>query len=413
MNLENTRIDMAYQLFFQAVMNDSFKELLSAAYSLLRFPVYLSDDMSNTICQIPSQEIGDPDWNYILSTGHSSEEHFRRFYTEYLSHPETRSFPILIEDGDKGKMRQFLSALYQNGRMLGYTSFLIDSSDYTDEDIEIIRLFNRTCQHMMLLRETKDDVSGTQSVEYLRLLLETSDPESVSVDRIAKNMAAMYKPGYVICICSTDNDQTEAVYLCNEMMRANNQTVATMFRGYMVTLVSNVKDAVLNYSPTDDLKKFFQNHHFQVAISTGFRNLSANTIQAYYEQALQTLMCAGKQKNEKKEAAFYKFMDFAPQQLFLSFKNTNPHLYGSSRAFCNPVVYDMQAYDKKNGTEYFRTLRTYLNNLKNSKKTAEQLSIHVNTVAYRLDRLQELFDIDLNDERMCVLLLLSCMMVES
>ncbi len=413
MNLENTRIDMAYQLFFQAVMNDSFKELLSAAYSLLRFPVYVNDDMSDNICQIPAQEIGDPDWNYLLETGHSSEDLFRRFYTEYLSHPETRAFPVLIDDGDRGKMRQFLSALYQNGRMLGYTSFLIDTSDYTEEDLEIIRLFNRTCLYMLLRRESGDNVSGTQSVEYLRLLLETSDPESVSVDRIAKNLSAMYKPGYAICIASADNDQTEAVYLCNEMMRTNNQVVATMYQGCMVTLVSNVKDAPLNYSPAADLEKFFRSHSFQVAISTVFQQLSASTVQAYYEQALQTLQCARKQKNAKKGAAFYRFTDFAPQQLFLSFKNTNPHLYGSSRAFCNPVVYDIQAYDEKNGTDYFSTLRTWLGNLKNSKKTAEQLSVHVNTVAYRLDRLQDLFDIDLSDENMCILLLLSCMMVES
>lgn len=124
-------------------------------------------------------------------------------------------------------------------------------------------------------------------------------------------------------------------------------------------------------------------------------------------------MCAKKQPDAKKGAAFYKFIDFAPQQLFLSFKNRNPYLYGNSQAFCNPVVYDIRSYDEKNGTEHFRTLRTYLYNSKNSKKTAEQLSIHVNTVAYRLDRLQELFDIDLNNEQMCILLLLSCMMVES
>lgn len=413
MNLNNTRLDMAYQLFFKAVLNHSFKELLSAAYSLLRFPVFLNDDMANNICQIPSQSIGDSDWDYIYQNGCSSEEHFYRLYTEYLSDPEVRSFPLLIEDGDKNQTRQFISAIHQNGRMLGYTSFLIEDEGYSEEDIDIIRLFNRTCLYLLLLAESENKISSTQSVEYLHLLLENSDPEAVSTGKIAKSLATMYKPGYVILICSTNGNQTEAVYLCNEIMRTNNQTVATIYKGHMVTLVSEVNDLSLNYSPTRKLAEFFQNHHFYAAVSTGFRDLTANTIQAYYEQAYQTLVCAEKQTSGKNRSVFSQFRDYAPRQLFLSFKSRNPYLYGNSRAFCKPVIYDIQGYDKQYGTDYFQTLKCYLCNMKNSKKTAEQLRIHANTVLYRLDRLKDLFDIDLSDGQECILLLLSCMMAES
>ncbi|MCC8152372.1 MAG: helix-turn-helix domain-containing protein [Lachnospiraceae bacterium] len=413
MNLDNTRLDMAYQLFFKAVLNHSFKELLSAAYSLLRFPVFLNDDMANNICQIPSQSIGDPDWDYIYQNGRSSEEHFYGLYTKYLSDPDTRSFPVLIEAGDKVWTRQFVSALHQKGRMLGYTAFLIGAADFSEEDIDIIRLFNRTCLYLLLLAESEDKVSSTQSVEYLHLLLETSDPEAASTEKIVKSLATMYKPGYVILICSTNEDQTEAVYLCNEIMRANSQTVATIYKGHMVTLVSEVNDLSLNYSPTQKLAEFFQRHHFYAAVSTGFQYLTANTIQAYYEQAYQTLICAQKQNQDKNRNVFSQFRDYAPEQLFLSFKSRNPYLYGNSQAFCKPVIYDIQKYDIQNGTDYFQTLKIYLCNMKNSKKTAEQLNIHANTVLYRLERLKDLFHINLNDGQDCILLLLSCLMAES
>ncbi len=295
MNLDNTRQDMAYRFFFQAVLNQSFKELLSAAYSLLRFPVFLNDDMANNVCQIPSQEIGDSDWDYIYRNGRSSEMHFHCLYTEYLSNPETRSFPILITDGDKSKTKQFVSAIHQNGRMLGYTSFLIGTADYSDEDIDIIRLFNRTCLYLLLLTESKNKVSSTQSAEYLHLLLEASDPEALSTNRVAKSLSAMYEPGYVILISSASKDQTEAVHLCNEIIRTNNQTVATIYKGYMVTLVSGITNLSLEYTPAHKLSSFFQKHQLQAAISTGFHILTANTIQAYYDQAYYTLLCVAKQ----------------------------------------------------------------------------------------------------------------------
>lgn len=180
-----------------------------------------------------------------------------------------------------------------------------------------------------------------------------------------------------------------------------------------MTLVSEVTDLSLNYSPTRELAEFFQKHHFHAAVSTGFQYLTANTIQAYYEQAYQTLICAQKQTQGKNNRVFSQFRDYAPQQLFLSFKSRNPYLYGNSQAFCKPVIYNIQNHDKQYGTDYFQTLKTYLCNMKNSKKTAEQLSIHANTVLYRLERLKELFQIDLNDGQDCILLLLSCLMADS
>jgi hypothetical protein len=65
--------------------------------------------------------------------------------------------------------------------------------------------------------------------------------------------------------------------------------------------------------------------------------------------------------------------------------------------FATPLAQEMYDYDQKNGTEYARTMMHYLKSLRFSDKTAEQLSVHRNTVLYRIERIREIFGIDVEN----------------
>lgn len=61
----------------------------------------------------------------------------------------------------------------------------------------------------------------------------------------------------------------------------------------------------------------------------------------------------------------------------------------SLRALCE--------YDSSNHTELFETLSAYLNSNCNAKLASEKMFIHYKTMLYRLDRISEIFHIDLNN----------------
>jgi DNA-binding PucR family transcriptional regulator len=67
----------------------------------------------------------------------------------------------------------------------------------------------------------------------------------------------------------------------------------------------------------------------------------------------------------------------------------------------------MRKYDAESGTEYASTLRTYLDFSRDSAKTSAALSVHQNTLRYRLRRLRELFGIDVDNPEDTVVLWLS------
>lgn len=62
-------------------------------------------------------------------------------------------------------------------------------------------------------------------------------------------------------------------------------------------------------------------------------------------------------------------------------------------AFVYPPVLQILHYDTENKTEYLNTLASYIENNCNQKKTASSLFLHINTIAYRIQRIKELFGI--------------------
>lgn len=67
------------------------------------------------------------------------------------------------------------------------------------------------------------------------------------------------------------------------------------------------------------------------------------------------------------------------------------------RTFIWAPILEMEAYDQKNGTAYLPTLSMYFEQGANQKRTAEALFLHINTVAYRMQRVREIFGIVLEE----------------
>ena len=67
------------------------------------------------------------------------------------------------------------------------------------------------------------------------------------------------------------------------------------------------------------------------------------------------------------------------------------------KTICTPEIIEILRYDAEHRTDYFRTLRTYLNCSLNLTATSSQLFIHRTTLLYRLEKLRALFGIDEKD----------------
>ena len=72
----------------------------------------------------------------------------------------------------------------------------------------------------------------------------------------------------------------------------------------------------------------------------------------------------------------------------------------------------MYQYDLKNNTEYYLTLKTYLENNMQPVITASLLFVHRTTLMYRLNKIQQLFHIDISTAYSRLFLELSMLMLD-
>ena len=84
----------------------------------------------------------------------------------------------------------------------------------------------------------------------------------------------------------------------------------------------------------------------------------------------------------------YHFMDIASQSNDLE-------------RFCRPEIRQMEEYDRRYGTALRESVETFLESGRNVQRAARRMNIHKNTLRYRLERAQSLFDLDLTDENTC------------
>ncbi len=76
----------------------------------------------------------------------------------------------------------------------------------------------------------------------------------------------------------------------------------------------------------------------------------------------------------------------------------------------HPAVQILAKYDRRNNTEFLKTLRIFLLCERNSTLTAKKLNIHRNTLQYRLHKINALIRTDLDDPDTRLHLLMTCIL---
>ena len=85
---------------------------------------------------------------------------------------------------------------------------------------------------------------------------------------------------------------------------------------------------------------------------------------------------------------------------------------GELRAFVEQVLGPLLVYDQKHRTDFVRTISSYLSNDNSLQATAKELYVHVNTAAYRLQRIQTITGLDLSKTEDCLLARVALMILE-
>lgn len=126
---------------------------------------------------------------------------------------------------------------------------------------------------------------------------------------------------------------------------------------------------------------------YVVGIGRSYNNIL--DLRKSYNEAVQALNL-GNLLNHN--SAFINFDDLGIYKLLCKFEN-----HEELERFSSDTVEALIKYDQEYNTEYYKTVETYCKCNQNINETAKELSIHYNTVKYRINHIIKVLDINLED----------------
>ena len=158
-----------------------------------------------------------------------------------------------------------------------------------------------------------------------------------------------------------------------------------MLDGRLICIVHLNRDLTPESIP-QKLESFLRDNIFIVGISDVFDDVTKADL--YYHEACIALRSG---RTENPSMLFHRFSDYSFYNLLLhGLDSLPPALY------CDSSVRKLAALQDSR-VDYCETLRTYIANDRNLLQTAELLHIHRTTLFYRLNRIKEELDVDLDD----------------
>lgn len=144
-------------------------------------------------------------------------------------------------------------------------------------------------------------------------------------------------------------------------------------------------------------RKLAEDESLRLGYSNRFTNVE--NLRMYYKQACAALSLSARFAEEEPVCVYSQW-----QTLDL-LEEAGKHI--PLGRYCHPVLHLMRRYDRENDSDFYTTLQVYLNSACSIKLSAEKLFIHRNTMIYRLEKIRELWELDLTDNDVVVSLQIS------
>ena len=294
--------------------------------------------------------------------------------------------------------------------VLGYLAILAEPDETAGEDLELqIVQHASTVYALSLMRERMAAEVARQFKNELfeGLLLGRTQDEQVARERAMRlgyDPQTVYRVLVLAADTSTPADEDAATVaddvrpetiarrrrllesLADLCARRSSAAFAALREDELVVLVPEPDDPVL-LGRTAVSRAAALLPEWRVTVGVGAACSSAGAIARSYAQARRALETA---QRFGRQGEVVPFEDLGLYRLL--FHVTDP---SELRGFVDQVLGPLLEYDRRHNADFVHTLGTYLEHNGNLQATARELNLHVNSVGYRLQRIQAIAQLDL------------------
>ncbi|MCR5741677.1 MAG: helix-turn-helix domain-containing protein [Gammaproteobacteria bacterium] len=373
----------AYKVSIETLKTGSIDSVIKGIFDLLNLPVLLVDEKYQIISAFPKRRIGVDiydsyiDHNFLGNVTLDKYEHIQKEYNYKQV--------FYLKKGLE-KCPRIFSEITEFSAIYGHLSIYAFDNEITENDIEIVRIMSDALK-IVLSRRQKPNEGHI----YAKFLDELLDPSSTISNRefAARNIANRISGHYAIMVIHVFGFSSRRALVESTIAQLEENyryIIATIRKESIVIFLGLMNNEDLN-TKMNFLRNVFNDLDLRDTIA-GVSQVFENTMEMRdrYIQAHATAFLGNK------DITFYD--EVAPNQLFQIVARTL-----DINIMIDPIIHDIIKYDQDNSTEYYITLKEYTLNMHSKNKTSSKLCIHRNTLLYRLNKIEEIFGLNLEDPK--------------
>jgi len=206
-------------------------------------------------------------------------------------------------------------------------------------------------------------------------------------------------------VTSLDLENMTVRFICKHMegMLERSGTCAFQYENNIaifinLTLLESSMDEVLG-----KILGFLKDTFLKAGVSNGFTGFTA--MHCYYRQAAIALEMG------HRRAPFqwiHHFQDVALEYLLEQSRGELP-----KELICSRKVMELKQFDEEHHTDYYHTFKLYVKTHLNAVQAAKQLYIHRSTFLYRMEKIKEIVDLNLDDYDTLLYVMMTFRMLEA
>ncbi|GIO05258.1 transcriptional activator AdeR [Brevibacillus reuszeri] len=385
--------------YFQQYQDADMDELADVIGDLLQNPITVEDADHKLIAYSSHGDSTDQArWSTIMGRRVPEKVLTRLWKDGVFQELLTQDDPVHIPAKDEvGLGKRVAIAIRRGNDVLGYIWAQEVNRPITRDDDEILRQAAKAAVSRLIQRQGKRKAEEQRRKEFLWELLLGNHHSEAIIRQKAESLQMHLPPSYLICIIEAAGLRLDQ-YLYPLLMR---DKLFWVVDGSQIILLigltepkkekSNVLIRKVEQFLSDSLGKLETHVSVgQVIAGYGRSYKSYTEIVKSYQEALHVVKI--KKLFPREIAGIHGYHELGIYRYLLKCKQ-----WDEEQGYENERLEVLKQYDRENQTAMQETLETFLDAAGKVNVTAQRLHIHINTLSYRLRRIEEIMQVDLEN----------------
>lgn len=378
------------KLLDSLISGKGIEHIVDAGCEILGNPICILDLSFKLIASSKSIEVNDPIWIELLTKGYCSYEFVPMSNIQKFIEVVHKSKSPIFMGKDKFRIPRIISNIKIDNKVVGYLTALECEKPFTRNDIELIFLLCKVISSEMQKSKFVQNIKGLRYENFIMDLLCGKELDKKTIEDRLNFLDLHFKTNLYVLVATVSKNNFVNIPLHRirdtiDYMLVDSKSI--IYNDSVIVLISRNDKISLHKDNFKKLTEFFENNNIYGGLSRYFNNLS--DIKEYYEQSMKSIELGIRLKLNK---FIFSYEDLAVHHLLEICSKQN-----NLKNFCHASIFTLMEYDQNNNTDYMKSLYTYLINEKSQLETANILNVCRSTLASRIDKIQNIMGIELND----------------